>query len=942
MNEELKAVDVFQQEDVLIHEGRSILDGAPGVGSGRYQLGSGDNAYQHTDNLAATVSKLRKHNMKDPEIARHLGFKNSSELRAVLGKNKEAAHAQAVAGVQKLKEKGLSNVAIAQKLFKDPTKESTVRNLLKEANSYKEGKFAEITNVLKKQIETTPYLDVGKGIELSLGCTEDRLKKVLTMLEQEGYRVHDKIVVEQYGKSNGQKTTVKVLTKGDISDRDVYKNLKEIKPAGFYQDNDVDKIRQIEPPRSVDPSRVMVKYAEEGGTAKDGVIEIRPGVEDLSLGRAHYAQVRIAVGDSHYLKGMAIYSDDLPPGVDIRFNTNKHEGTPMLGPKNNTVLKPLKMNKDGTLNVENPFGASIKTEKDLDLANESEGPAIARQRHYIGADGQEHLSCINIVNEEGSWDKWSKTISAQMLSKQPAALAKQQLDLTYRMKQEQLGDIMALTNPTVKKKLLLAFADQCEADAVSLKAYGFPGQVTKVILPVDTLSDTECYCPEYPTGTPVVLIRFPHAGRFEIPALTVNNDHADGKRILGQAQDAIGINAHTANHLSGADFDGDTVLVIPNPHGDIKTMKALKELQDFDPKEEYRGYTGMKKISERTKQIQMGVVTNLITDMTVAKAPIEDIIRAVRHSMVIIDAEKHGLDWKRSEKENGILELKQKYQQHLNDDKFGGSTSLLSRAKSQARIPDRRMKGIDPETGAVIYENTGKVGARGGLKMIETTQMAVTDNAETLISRYNSPQERVYATYANQMKQMALDARKAAVITPLMKKDPAAAREYAEEIASLTSKLRTALKNKPLERQAQILANVEVKQYIYDNPEIKDKPGDIKKLKGRTLNIMRQRTGANKTKVTFTDREWEAISKGAISDHFLRELLNNADDKQIKQLAMPRERKTISGARLATIRRLYSGGGSGKGGYTQAQIAEMLDLPVSAVKQALLNVRKEE
>ena len=50
---------------------------------------------------------------------------------------------------------------------------------------------------------------------------------------------------------------------------------------------------------------------------------IRPGVPDVSLGNAKYAQVRIQVGNDHYLKGMAIYKDDLPKGIDILFNTNK-------------------------------------------------------------------------------------------------------------------------------------------------------------------------------------------------------------------------------------------------------------------------------------------------------------------------------------------------------------------------------------------------------------------------------------------------------------------------------------------------------------------------------------------------------------------------------------------------------------------------------------------
>ena len=55
----------------------------------------------------------------------------------------------------------------------------------------------------------------------------------------------------------------------------------------------------------------------------------RRGVADLDLGDSHYAQVRILVDGTHYLKGMAMYSDDMPDGADIVFNTNKHTGTPV-------------------------------------------------------------------------------------------------------------------------------------------------------------------------------------------------------------------------------------------------------------------------------------------------------------------------------------------------------------------------------------------------------------------------------------------------------------------------------------------------------------------------------------------------------------------------------------------------------------------------------------
>ena len=931
MNDELRSIDIPEQEESLQHYGVSVMEGAPGVGSGRYPLGSGEAAYQRQKNFRTTVASLRKHGMSDVDIAKHLQFENTSELRSRIAKSKEEVHAYEVALAKKLKAKGMSTTAIAERMFKDPSKESTVRNFLKEGNERRDAVFAATSKMLKEELESHPYLDVGKGTELYLGVSETRLKNVLNQLEREGYKVHEYIQVEQYGKAAGQKTTVRVLTKDDISDRDVYQHLGEIKPAGVYSEDRGETYRKIEPPASIDPSRVYIRYAEDGGVRKDGVIELRRGVEDLSLGNANYAQVRIAVGGTHYLKGMALYSDEIPKGYDVVFNTNKHKGTPMMQGKEG-VLKPLKLDKNGNVDILNPFGASIKTEDQLALANESEGN-IQRQRHFMGKDGKEHLSAINIVNEEGSWNDWSRNISAQMLSKQPPALAKRQLDLTYQMKREQLNDILSLTNPTVKRRLLEQFADKCDSDAVHLKAFGFPGLVGKVILPVDKLPDDQCYCPGFNTGDKVVLIRYPHAGIFEIPSLTVNNNHPEAKKILGNAIDAIGINANVASHLSGADFDGDTVYVIPNKNGNIKTMKQLDELKNFEPKEAYRGYPGMKKMTPHQKQIQMGVTTNLITDMTVAGAPMSDLIKAVKHSMVVIDAEKHGLDWRRSEVENDIRALKEKYQPHMDDDKFGGSTTLLSKAKSITYIPDRRFKRIDPETGEKIFEETGKLNKKGQSKVQEAYQMAETKDARELISRHNSAVERVYANYANQMKAMALEARKASVDTPLLKRNPEARQQYAAEVESLTRKLRLALRNKPLERQALILANVKVKQDVYDNPELKNDKEAYRKLKGRTLQRMRERVGALKNRVVFTDAEWKAVQSGAVSDHFLKQLLDNADDNQVKQLSMPRERRTITGARKARVTQLLNNG------YTQAQVVAMLDIPMNAVQEIAKEMR---
>lgn len=73
----------------------------------------------------------------------------------------------------------------------------------------------------------------------------------------------------------------------------------------------------------VQSSRVLIKQ----NPLKQGVIELRKGAVDMSLGDRQYAQVRIRVGNAHaFIKGMAIYSDDIPEGYDIVFYIGQEFG----------------------------------------------------------------------------------------------------------------------------------------------------------------------------------------------------------------------------------------------------------------------------------------------------------------------------------------------------------------------------------------------------------------------------------------------------------------------------------------------------------------------------------------------------------------------------------------------------------------------------------------
>lgn len=491
-----------------------------------------------------------------------------------------------------------------------------------------------------------------RGTDLGLGgyvYAEPGMYWNVALLDVASLHPHSAVAMNYFGEYTknfndliNQQTNVTVLAKPEYNQKYAYEHQGDIQSLGDYHSDDGgETFQKLQRPSSMSSDRVAIRYGDEGGLDKDGVIEIRRGVDDLSFGNSHYAQVRIMVDNSHYLKGMAVYSDDVPDGYDVIFNTNKPSGTPKM-----KVLKPIKDDPD------NPFGAAL---------------TAAGQSEYIGADGKKHLSPINKLREEGEWDTMAKNLSSQFLSKQPIKLIKQQLNLTLADRKAEYEEIMNYDNPTIKKKLLIDFADTCEGNSMTLKASSFPGQSTKVILPLTKISEKECYCPTYENGTQLALIRYPHAGTFEIPIVTVNNKNVSGKRNFGNIQDAIGINSKVAERLSGADFDGDTVVAIPiSSKVAVKATAALRDLKDFDPKTAYAvpegNPNGVRLMKKEEKQKEMGIISNLITDMTLRGADEKEIARAVKHSMVVIDAEKHKLDYKRSERENGIQELKKKWQ----------------------------------------------------------------------------------------------------------------------------------------------------------------------------------------------------------------------------------------------------------------------------------------
>lgn len=537
--------------------------------------------------------------------------------------------------------------------------------------------------------------------------------------------------------------------------------------------------------------------------------------------------------------------------------------------------------------------------------------------------------------EEGDWGEWSDHLPSQFLSKQSMTLINKQLGLATADKVAEYDEICALTNPTVKKTLLKSFADDCDSAAVHLQAAALPRQKYQVILPLTTIKDTEVYAPNYKNGEQVALIRYPHGGTFEIPVLTVNNKQPEGKKVLGNTpKDAIGINSKVAERLSGADFDGDTVMVIPTG-GKIKITSThpLKGLEGFDPKEKY-GPDSTTQPYKRMKntQTEMGKVSNLITDMTLKGATEDELARAVRHSMVVIDAEKHNLDYKRSEQDNGIASLKKKYQGRVEDGKYKeGAATLISRAKSEVSVPKRKGSPTINEDGSLSYKTaddltyvdkkTGKTKTRTQA----STQMAEAKDARTLSS--GTPQEEAYASYANKMKSLANQARKEMVSTGKIPYSASAKAAYQNEVDSLNAKLNVALKNAPRERQAQVIANATVTAKKQANPDMTN--AEIKKANQQALTAARKQVGAERKPVVITDREWEAIQAGAISESKLTQILNNADIDSLRQRATPRATTTLSTAKQNKIASMSASG------YSTSEIAEALGISTSTVSKYL-------
>ena len=920
--------------------------------SGRYPWGSGEDPYQHGASFLGRVDALKKKGWSEtPEnIMKEFGL-TTTQYRTEKSNAKDEVRCHQVATAKSLQKDGLGATEIGRKMG---LPESTVRSLLDSNSEIRMNQAKKTADFLKEQLKEKKMIDVGTGVERELGISKEKFNKALSMLEEEGYPIYKGGIPQ--ATNPGKQTNQKVLCLPGTEHKDIYDYSKVKSLTDYVSHDDGETFDTFVYPKSMSSKRLMIRYKDDvgpdgaRGIDKDGVIELRRGVPDLSLGESRYSQVRILVDGKKYLKGMAVYSDDMPDGIDVIFNTNKTKDKGIDG-----TLKDIKSDP------ENPFGSLIKP---------------GGQSYYIDKDGKRQLSLINKRADEGDWSEWSNGLPSQFLSKQSINMAKKQLDIAKADKQAEFNDICSLTNPTIKKYLLNKFADECDSAAVHLKAAALPGQKYHVIIPINTLKDNEIYAPNYKDGTKLALIRYPHGGTFEIPICTVNNKNPLAKKLLGSdVGDAVGINAKVAERLSGADFDGDTVMCIPTHDraGKVKIASVdpkkdpdLQKIVGFDPKMEYPERKGMKYMKDPvtgkdSTQMEMGKISNLITDMTLGGASNAELVRAVKHSMVVIDAGKHKLDYKQSEVDNNIKALREKYQRTVDADgniHIGGASTIISRASGEQSVLKRQgspytnlkgKPGYDPTRpeGALIYKTadnvsweapkinkrTGEVTTETRYKTQASTRMAETDNAYSLVSSAKHPMEMVYADYANSMKNLANKARIESANTGKIAYSKSANNAYKEEVRSLKEKLNAALLNNPREREAQRIANAKIARIKEEAPDMKK--SDIKKASQRELNKARTQVGSvsrRNREIDITDNEWKAIQAGAVSENILKNILNNSNIDKLRERATPRGKKNaLSDSQIIRMKALSAS-------YTIAQIADKMGISPSTVSKYLKGV----
>ena len=272
-------------EDILMHYGMPRR-------SGRYPYGSGENPYQHSGDFLSRVQELKKSGMSETDIAKNMGL-TTTQLRTQMSLAKDERRALQVATAKGLREKGYSLNEIADKM--GFANDSSVRSLLNETSENRMNQAKATADVLRKLIEEKGMIDVGTGVERELGVSKEKLNQALYMLELEGYPIYGGGVPQVT--NPGKQTNIKVICPPGTEHKDIYdfENVHSVRDYISY-DNGESFRKSFEYPASMDSKRLQIRYADQGGVDKDGVIELRRGVKDLSLGDSHYRSEERRVG----------------------------------------------------------------------------------------------------------------------------------------------------------------------------------------------------------------------------------------------------------------------------------------------------------------------------------------------------------------------------------------------------------------------------------------------------------------------------------------------------------------------------------------------------------------------------------------------------------------------------------------------------------------------
>ena len=290
------ANDTESEEKSLTHYGMPRR-------SGRYPWGSGEDPYQHSIDFLGRVEEMRKNKFTytdkdgktwtgDNAIAKSMGL-TSSEFRIELSLCNSERRMKQVARAQSLRDDGLGYTEIGRLMG---VRESTVRSWLEEKAAAKMVEARLTADFIQDQVDKYGMVDVGKGAAAELRISNERMKEALYILENNGYPVYGGGIpnVTNPGKQLNQTVVCKPGTKAnEIYDFSKVHALNE--DRYITRDGGETFVKKFQYPASMDSKRMMIRYNEEGGLEKDGIVEIRRNVPDLSLGESRYAQVRILV-----------------------------------------------------------------------------------------------------------------------------------------------------------------------------------------------------------------------------------------------------------------------------------------------------------------------------------------------------------------------------------------------------------------------------------------------------------------------------------------------------------------------------------------------------------------------------------------------------------------------------------------------------------------------